>query len=95
VADGLWAFVFSGDYGRRPHYVQVGYMTGRERRDGPPLFVCFVYVLLCIVFVRIMDPQYNCIQLSICCTDDVCLFEYLLYRESVFNWVPVAPRKCI
>jgi hypothetical protein len=51
VSVSLWAFVFSGYYGRRPHYVQVGHMTGRERRDGPPLMVYFIYVLLCIVFV--------------------------------------------
>jgi hypothetical protein len=43
----LW---FRGNYGRGSQYVRAEHMTGRERRDGPPLTV-FVYVVICIVFV--------------------------------------------
>jgi hypothetical protein len=81
-------------------------MTGRERRDGPPLMVNFVYVLICIAFVVLWNHrgsvfnwvlvvQLKCIYLGTCCNEEVYLIGYLLYRGSVFMWVPVVPRKCI
>jgi hypothetical protein len=67
------AFVFSGDYGRRPHYVRVEYMTGRERRDGPSAFdglfhLCFYMYCTCCIMVPLMKY----------------LIGYLLYLVSVF-----------
>jgi hypothetical protein len=100
----LWAFVFSGDYGHRPHYVRVEYMTGRERRDGPPLMVYFVYVVICIVFVVLWTHWWSvcnwvhvvpckCILL-VFVIQTVYSWGWLLHSVRVFIWAIVVQMKC-